>query len=157
RVLEASGLRDRASSTRVAVRLIDEADFSHEGSIDFVDNRIDRLTGTIRGRAVLPNTDGMLTPGMFGRLRLAVSENEETLLVPQSAIGSDQTAKFVWVVDGTGQVSRRVVTLGGIEGAMRIITGGLTAGERVVTSGLHVLAEGAEVDARAPALEVATR
>ncbi|MEM1384959.1 MAG: efflux RND transporter periplasmic adaptor subunit [Pseudomonadota bacterium] len=142
------GLRERAGRTPVAVRLIDEPDFSHTGTIDFVDNRIDRLTGTIRGRAVLPNTDGILTPGMFGRLRLATVENAEAVLIPDEAVGSDQATKFVMVVAADGTVKRREVTLGDRHDTLRIVDAGLTAGEQVVVSGLHMARPGAQVTAR---------
>ncbi|MEM9764135.1 MAG: efflux RND transporter periplasmic adaptor subunit [Pseudomonadota bacterium] len=142
-----SGLRATAGQTRVAVRLIDEPDFAHEGSIDFVDNRIDRATGTIRGRAVLANGDGVLTPGMFGRLRLATAENAETVLIPEEAIGSDQGTKFAMVVTADGTVARRVLTLGDRHEGLRIVEAGIEAGEQVVVSGLHFARPGATVTA----------
>ncbi|MEO0822078.1 MAG: efflux RND transporter periplasmic adaptor subunit, partial [Pseudomonadota bacterium] len=145
RATTSGGLRQRAAKTPVAVRLVDEADFTHPGVIDFVDNRIDRATGTIRGRAVLDNAKGMLTPGMFGRLRLATEENAETVLVPERAIGSDQTRKFVWVVRADDTVERRLVRIGERAGGLTVIEAGLEAGERVIVSGLHRVAEGAAV------------
>ncbi|MEM8792667.1 MAG: efflux RND transporter periplasmic adaptor subunit [Pseudomonadota bacterium] len=141
-------LRSRASQTPVAVRLIDEPDFAHQGAIDFVDNRIDRATGTIRGRAVLENADGVLTPGMFGRLRLATAENVERVLISERAIGSDQNTKFVWVMREDDTVTRRLVTLGDQHGDLRIVLSGIDAGDRVVVGGLHMLGEGAHVTAR---------
>ncbi|MEM7496485.1 MAG: efflux RND transporter periplasmic adaptor subunit [Pseudomonadota bacterium] len=148
RATAGDGLRARAGRTPVAVRLIDEPDFAHEGNIDFVDNRIDRLTGTIRGRAVLQNGDGVLTPGMFGRLRLATAENAETVLIPEEAVGSDQATKFVMVVGETGTVERRAVTLGDRHETLRIVEAGLAPGEQVVVSGLHIARPGAQVTAR---------
>ncbi|MEM1344648.1 MAG: efflux RND transporter periplasmic adaptor subunit [Pseudomonadota bacterium] len=159
RATEASGLRARAGQTPVAVRLIDEADFDHQGTIDFVDNRIDRATGTIRGRAVLDNADGVLTPGMFGRLRLATAQDAETVLVPEEAIGSDQNTKYVLVVAGDGTVERRRVVLGERHEGLRIIAEGLSPGETVVTSGLHIARPGTRVAARidAPVKQIAAR
>ncbi|MEL7140432.1 MAG: efflux RND transporter periplasmic adaptor subunit, partial [Pseudomonadota bacterium] len=142
------GLRNRAGRTAVEVRLIDEPGFEHSGTIDFVDNRIDRTTGTIRGRAVLKNGDGLLTPGMFGRLRLATAEDEQTVLIPEEAIGSDQAMKFVVVVTADGTVERRSVTLGDRHETLRIVEAGLAPGEQVVVSGLHIARPGAQVTAR---------
>lgn len=159
RASASSGLREIAGKTPVDVRLIDEADFAHGGSIDFIDNRIDRSTGTIRGRAVFENPDGVLTPGMFGRLRLATAEDARRVLIPERAIGSDQTTKFVWVVDNTGTVSRKIVTLGDRYADERVVEG-LSEGERVIVSGLHMVGAGAQVTARLieePTVQMAKR
>ncbi|MEM6487458.1 MAG: efflux RND transporter periplasmic adaptor subunit [Pseudomonadota bacterium] len=159
RATEASGLRERAGETPVAVRLIDEDAFDHPGTIDFVDNRIDRSTGTIRGRAVLDNADGVLTPGMFGRLRLATAVDVQRVMVPERAIGSDQTAKFVWVVDAAGTVARRTVTLGERAEGLRVVEG-VAPGEQVVVTGLHMVGPGARVAVtvvEAPTVRVAAR
>jgi len=159
RASASSGFRETAGKTPVALRLVDEADFAHDGAIDFIDNRIDRSTGTIRGRAVFENTDGVLTPGMFGRLRLATAEDAQRILVPERAIGSDQTTKFVWVVDDTGSVSRRSVTLRDRHANDRVVEG-LSAGEHVIVSGLHMVGAGAQVTARLieePTVQMAKR
>lgn len=159
RASASSGLRETAGKTPVDVRLIDEGDFAHAGTIDFIDNRIDRSTGTIRGRAVFENTDGVLTPGMFGRLRLATAEDASRVLIPERAIGSDQTTKFVWVVDETGAVARRTVTLGDQYADERVVEG-LSEGEQVVVTGLHIVGPGAQVTARlidAPTVRLAKR
>ncbi|MEM6973846.1 MAG: efflux RND transporter periplasmic adaptor subunit [Pseudomonadota bacterium] len=153
RATETEGLRSRAGETPVAVRLIDEVDFAHPGTIDFVDNRIDRATGTIRGRAVLQNDDGVLTPGMFGRLRLATAIDTTRVVIPETAIGSDQAARFVLVVDEAGTVHRRAVELGDrltVPGAVtaRVVTAGIAPGEQVITGGLHMARPGATVTAR---------
>src|SRR3954464_292447 len=91
--------KERGPGLEVAVKLIDEDEFAHSGKMDFVDNVIDRTSGTIRGRAVLPNANGVFTPGMFGRVRVPGSAPYETLLLPDAAIGSEQVRKFVLVVD----------------------------------------------------------
>ncbi|MGF1551070.1 MAG: efflux RND transporter periplasmic adaptor subunit [Paracoccaceae bacterium] len=157
RATEGTDLRERAGTTPVAVRLIDEPDFAHEGAIDFVDNRLDRATGTIRGRAVLANPDGLLTPGMFGRLRLVTAEAAETVLIPEHAVVSDGPGKAVWVVADDGTVTRRAVALGERAEGLRIVETGLAAGERVAVSALHALGQGARVDAREPRTRVAAR
>jgi RND family efflux transporter MFP subunit len=90
---------DRGMKLPVKLKLIDENDFVHEGKIDFVDNVIDRSSGTIRGRAEFANADGKLTPGMFGRIRISASPPAEALLVPDAAIGTEQVRKYVLAVD----------------------------------------------------------
>ena len=104
--------------------------------MDFVDNVIDRSTGTIRGRAVFANPDGMFTPGMFGRVRVPGSPPYTALLVPDVAIGSEQARKFVLVVDDGGVARQKYVTLGQLDGGMRVIKDGLDANDRVIVNGL---------------------
>jgi RND family efflux transporter MFP subunit len=120
----------------VALKLIDENDFVHTGKIDFVDNVIDRSSGTIRGRAVFVNADGIFTPGMFGRIRVPGSPPHTALLIPDAAIGSEQARKFVFVVDDGGVVRQHYVTLGQIDGGLRVVKDGLAAGDRVIVNGL---------------------
>ncbi len=120
----------------VALKLIDENDFVHDGKIDFVDNVIDRSSGTIRGRAVFANPGGIFTPGMFGRIRVPGSPPHTALLIPDAAIGSEQARKFVFVVDDGGVVRQRYVTLGQIDGGLRVIKDGVAAGDRVIVNGL---------------------
>ncbi len=91
---------------QVALKLIDEQDFDHQGHMDFVDNVIDRSTGTIRGRAVFANPNGVFTPGMFARVRVPGSPPYEALLVPDAAIGTEQVRKFVLVVDADNTARR---------------------------------------------------
>src|SRR6185369_999622 len=92
----------RNGGMKVMLKLLDEKGFDHEGTMDFVDNVIDRATGTIRGRAVFKNPDGVLTPGMFGRIRVPGSPPHTALLVPDAAIGTEQVRKFVMVVGPDG-------------------------------------------------------
>ncbi len=120
----------------VGLKLIDEKDFAHSGKIDFVDNVINQSSGTIRGRAVFDNADGLFTPGMFGRLRVPGSPPYSALLVPDEAIGSEQVRKFVLVVDDGGVVRQKYVTLGQLDGGLRVIKDGLTATDRVIVNGL---------------------
>jgi RND family efflux transporter MFP subunit len=132
----------------VTLELIDENDFKHTGKIDFVDNAINQSTGTIRGRAVFDNADGLFTPGMFGRLRVPGSPPYTALLVPDSAIGSEQVRKYVLVVDDTGTVRQKYVTPGQIDGGLRVIKDGLTAGDRVIVNGLMRARPGVKVNAQ---------
>ncbi|MEM7775586.1 MAG: efflux RND transporter periplasmic adaptor subunit [Pseudomonadota bacterium] len=141
-------VRERLNGMPVQVRLIDESSFGHAGHIDFVDNTIDRLTGTIRARAILDNQNGVLTPGMFGRMRLADANRVRVALIPDQAIGTDQTQKFVWVLNRDDKAERRPVEIAGKRGQLRIVTKGLADGERVVTSGLHRVASGRQVNPR---------
>jgi RND family efflux transporter MFP subunit len=140
-----ASLREKIAGAKVQVRLIDEDEFEDSGTVDFVDNRIDEGTGTIRGRAVFDNRDEIFTPGMFGRLRLAEPELAEVALIPDKAIGTDQTQKFVWVLDQEDKARRRVIVTGQKRGDMRIVKSGLKDGERVITSGLHRVASGRQV------------
>jgi RND family efflux transporter MFP subunit len=126
----------REGSVVVDLKLIDEKEFAHRGRMEFVDNVIDRSSGTIRGRAVFANPDGVLTPGMFGRIRVPGSPAYDALLLPDTAIGTDQTRKFVYVVGADNTVAQKFVTLGQIEGDLRVIKTGIEAGDRVIVNGL---------------------
>lgn len=140
-----SELREKIANAPAEVRLIDEATFKTAGKVDFVDNQLDESTGTIRARAVFDNAAEIFAPGMFGRLRLAEPTEEEVALVMDKAIGTDQTQKYVWVLDDDNKAQRRIITIGQKRGDLRIVTSGLTGGERVVTSGLHLVGPGREV------------
>jgi RND family efflux transporter MFP subunit len=132
----------------VTLELIDEHDFKHKGKIDFVDNAINTSTGTIRGRAVFDNADGLFTPGMFGRLRVPGSPPYTALLVPDAAIGSEQVRKYVLVVDDAGMVHQKYVTLGQLDGGLRVIKDGLDANDRVIVDGLMRARAGIKVTAQ---------
>jgi RND family efflux transporter MFP subunit len=135
-------------NVRVTLELIDEHDFKHAGKIDFVDNAINTSTGTIRGRAVFNNADGLFTPGMFGRLRVPGSPPYTALLVPDAAIGSEQVRKYVLVVDNLGMVHQKYVTLGQLDGGLRVIKDGLDANDRVIVDGLMRAHAGIKVTAQ---------
>ena len=126
----------RSKGLKVALRLIDEADFKHEGTVDFVDNVIDRSSGTIRGRAQIPNPKGLFTPGMFARVRVPGSVPYEALLVPDVAIASEQVRKYVMVVGEDNTAKQKYVTLGQLAGNLRIIKDGLSADDKVIVNGL---------------------
>jgi multidrug efflux system membrane fusion protein len=135
----------RFTSTPVELKLLDEQDFPHKGKIDFVDNVIDQSSGTIRGRAVVSNPDGFLTPGMFARVRVPGSAKYEALLVPDSAIGSEQVRKFVFVVDGENTVKQKYLTLGTLQGNLRVVKTGLEPDDRVIVNGLMRARNGVKV------------
>ena len=129
----------------VRLKLIDETDFSHYGRMDFIDNVIDRSTGTIRGRAQFANSDGLFTPGMFARVQVPGSSPYEALMVPDAAIGTEQVRKFVYVVDQDSVARQRFVTLGQVADDLRVIKGGVSAEDRIVVNGLMRVRPGQKV------------
>jgi RND family efflux transporter MFP subunit len=127
----------RNASVQVALKLIDEKDFDHEGHMDFVDNVIERATGTIRGRAVFANPNGVLTPGMFARVRVPGSPPYEGLLVPDVAVGTEQARRYVVVIDDQDTARIKYVTLGQLTSDnLRVIKQGIGPDDRIVVSGL---------------------
>ncbi len=136
--LDLSGQRQSSRETPNPVRiaLADEKDYSHEGTMDFVDNRLDPETGTLRGRALIDNSDGLLTPGLFVRVQLKGRGPYPALLIPDEAIGTDQSKRFVMVVDKEGLAQRRFVTTGRLHEGLRAVEEGLTAEDRVIVGGL---------------------
>ena len=129
----------------VRMGLADESGFPHEGRIDFVDNRLNAQTGSIRMRAVFDNARGEFTPGLFTRLQLAGGVPYPAVLTPERAISTDQSRKLLFVV-GEGNVAQpREVQLGALMDGMRVITHGLKAGELVVVDGLQRVRPGAPV------------
>ena len=123
------------ASAPVRIRLQDEAEFSHTGSLDFTDNSINASSGTIRLRAVVPNGDGFLKPGMFGQVRVAGSGAYDALLVPDAAISAGADQRTVAVVAADGTVSPRPVVLGPLIDGLRVIRSGITAEDRVIING----------------------
>jgi membrane fusion protein, multidrug efflux system len=140
----------------VSVRLADETDYKHQGRMDFVDNALNPKTGTIRGRAIFENKDGLLTPGYFGRLRLFGGEGD-ALLVPDSAIASDQASKIVFTVADDGTVGTKRVGLGPIVDGLRVIRSGLAATDRIVIDGLQRARPGQKVKPEDGKIETAAQ
>jgi membrane fusion protein, multidrug efflux system len=124
------------SRTAIRLKLIDEQDFSHIGRIDFVDNAIDRSTGTMRGRAQFANSDGLFTPGLFARVEVPASSPYDAVMIPDAAIGTEQVRKFVYVVDKDNIARQRFVTLGQAVDDLRVIKHGLSFEDRVIVNGL---------------------
>lgn len=139
---QGSGTR---AGTAVRIRLQDEADYVHAGTLDFIDATLNPAAGTIRARAVVPNRDGLLRPGMVGRLRLAAAAPYRALLVPDTAIGTDATRRVVYVVDGEGNVTPKPVELGPRLGELRVIRSGLAPNERIIINGLQRVMPGQKV------------
>jgi RND family efflux transporter MFP subunit len=142
---DARDIANEAGKVQVSLRLLDEQIFSHPGTVDFVDNAIDSSSGTIRGRAVFANPKGTFTPGMFGRIRVAVGPPAEALLVPDQAIGTEQVRKYVLVVDDQDVARAKYVTLGPLIDGLRVVASGLLADDRVVVGGLMRARPGVKV------------
>jgi RND family efflux transporter MFP subunit len=126
-----SAPQDGNQGQHVLIGLADEPGFPHQGRIQFAAARIDPATGTLRCRAILPNADGLLTAGMFARLRLAVSPPAPTLMVPERAVGRDQGKPFVLVVTEASVIAHRDVRLGPVLGGWRVVKQGVAPGEWV--------------------------
>ncbi|MBY0398842.1 efflux RND transporter periplasmic adaptor subunit [Myxococcota bacterium] len=129
----------------VLMQLADETGYPHRGYMDFVDNALDATTGTLQGRAVFPNPELKLSPGLFGRIRLVGSGRYRAILLPDSAIGTDQSERFVFVLDAEKRVERRAVTMGPSIDGFRVIRAGVKADDWVVVSGIQGARSGATV------------
>lgn len=146
--LEQSGKTQtpRTGDQPVFVKLQDENEFTHEGKIDFLDNEVDRSSGTLQVRATFPNPNGTLVSGMFGRARLTGSAPGDAILVPDDVIGTNQTKKFVYVVGPENKLEARPVELGPLDdNNLRIIRSGLTPEDTIVMGGLMMLQPGMPV------------
>ena len=134
------------AGAEVMVGLANEPGYPHQGVMVFVDNEVDATTGTIRGRARLDNHDRAFTPGLFARVKLMGSNEYNALLINDSAIGTDQTVKYVLVVGADNKVQYRPVKLGPIIDGLRVVTDGLKQGETIVVNGLQRVRPGATVN-----------
>jgi membrane fusion protein, multidrug efflux system len=132
---EKKRVHERDGRVPCFVRLGSEVTFRHAGFIDFVDNRLDMSTGTQRMRALLPNDSGTLTPGFYASLRIPGSGRYKALLVPDAAIGSDQSHRTVLVINQANIVEVRTVEVGALFGDLRAITSGLSPDEKVIVNG----------------------
>jgi multidrug efflux system membrane fusion protein len=144
----------RENPNPVQVTLTGETKPSHDGKVDFLDNRLDVSTGTLRGRAVIPNKDFSILPGQFGRVRLIASAPYEALLLPDTAIATDQSRKIVFVVKDDDTVEAKPVVLGPLDDGLRVVREGLKPEDRVIVDGLQRARVGAKVSphpAQAPA------
>jgi RND family efflux transporter MFP subunit len=142
------------TGAEVEIALPDETTFAHHGRLDFIDNRLDPGTATMRARAILSNADQMFSPGMFARVRLAGTPLQSTVLLPDAAIGTDQANKFVLVVAEDGTVSRRNVYLGPLYQGLRVIRSGVGAQDWIVISGLQRARPGQKVTANREVLRL---
>ena len=133
------------STVRVQARLVDEKGWSHNGQIDFVDNQLNRGAGTLHLRALFPNPDQLLVPGQFARARVPASEPHIVLLVPDSAIVTDQSRKLLLVVTEGGTVEPRMVKLGPTAEGLRIVRSGVSATDSIIIDGLMRARPGTKV------------
>ena len=118
----------------------------HAGHLQLIDNRVDASSGTVRVRAIFDNADGTLIPGQFARIRMARPNQQAAVLVTPRAVGTDQSKRFVLVVDPDNKVTWREVALGPTVDGMRVVTAGLQPGERIVVNGLQHVRPGARVE-----------
>ena len=148
----------RNGAAPIQVRLQDETGYSRSGTLDFTDNAVDTASGVIRLRAVIPNADGFLKPGMFGQARLAGSGSYRAMLVPDAAIATDQARRVVYVVAADGSVAPRPVELGPLVDGLRVVRSGIQANDRVIISGLQrVQQPGVKVQAKAGRIQPVTQ
>ena len=126
-----------AEQTAVAIGLADETGYPHAGKVDFVDTRVDAGTGTILLRAVVPNPDHRLAPGLFARVQLPESAPVKAILVDDKAILTDQDRRFVYLLGAGDTVERRDVKLGRVIDGLRVISDGVAAGDRVIVTGIQ--------------------
>jgi len=142
--------RDRARqkgilADKVELALSDETKFARQGTLDFVDNVLDRSSGTIHARATVPNPELFMTPGEFARLRLVVGAAAPTLLVPDAAVLPDQSQHLVMTVSADGTVTPKQVEIGDIRGGLRVIRSGLTPNDQVIIDGIPYARPGSKV------------
>jgi RND family efflux transporter MFP subunit len=132
----------------IEANLSDEQGWQRHGTLDFLDNALDRGSGTMQARATLPNPDFFIAPGEFARLRLPLSSPRDVLLVPDAAIVTDQSRKLVMTVAPDGTVVPKTVEIGALDQGLRVITSGLAADDKVVINGLMRAQPGAKVSAQ---------
>lgn len=135
-----------STSNPVYMALANDSNYQHVGRVDFVDNRIDAQTGTIRVRASFPNDDNDLLPGLFARIRLVGSDSYEGILIDEKAVGTDLNNKFVLVVNSNNELEYRAIELGEKVNGLRIVTEGLTPKDKIVVNGLQRVRANMKVD-----------
>jgi multidrug efflux system membrane fusion protein len=137
--LARNGTREssRDAANPVLVGLANEDGFPHEGKMDFVDNALDPQSGTIRARAVLPNPDGVFTPGLFARVRLLGASQADALLIHEQAVLTDQDRRYVYILGEGNIAARRDVTLGPHVEGLRVVQSGLRPGDKVIVNGMR--------------------
>jgi RND family efflux transporter MFP subunit len=133
------------TADKVEIALSDETQFARQGTLDFVDNVLNRSSGTIHARATVPNPNRLLTPGEFARVRLVVGAPMQALLIPDTAVLPDQSQHSVMTVALDGTVVPKQVEIGDLRGGLRVIRSGLTPADRVIIDGIPHAAPGAKV------------
>jgi membrane fusion protein, multidrug efflux system len=132
-------------ANKVLIGLSDETGFARAGTLDFIDNALDRASGTIHARATVPNPDLFLAPGQFARLRVAIAPPAPVYLLPDSAVVPDQSQRLVMTVGPDATVKPKIVTTGDLRGGLRVIRSGLDSNDRVIIDGLVRAMPGAKV------------
>jgi RND family efflux transporter MFP subunit len=145
-----------APAAKVRIALADERGFLHEGTLDFIDNVLDRSSGTIHARATVPNPDGLLTPGAFARIQVDVAPPGPTLFVPDVSVLPDQSEHIVLTVGSDNVVTPKRVQLGDLRDGLRVIRSGLTPSDRVVVGGIPSAHPGAVVAPHTQVIQVAS-
>jgi len=146
--LKSTRQRSTGGGDVAEIRLQDEADYNWRGRLDFTDNGINQNSGTVRARAIVPNPNYFLTPGMFGNMRLADGGTTAALLVPDAAIRTDQARKIVLTVGKDGTVAAKPVETGPLVAGLRVVRSGLTKTDRIVVQGVQFAMPGAKVNTR---------
>lgn len=136
----------RSQGFPIKIKLADEKFFSHNAIMDFVDNEIDRQSGTIESRAILQNDDRLLEPGMFGKARLISSDEHAAIMIPDELIGTNQSFRYVYVLGKNNVVISKTVTLGPLyTNGLRIIKDGLSSRDKVITNNIQKISPGITV------------
>ncbi|WP_136418955.1 efflux RND transporter periplasmic adaptor subunit [Herbaspirillum sp. ST 5-3] len=150
--LRVGALIRAGKSVSVRIGLANETGFPHEGQLEFVDNRVDPATGSVRMRATFKNADNALAPGLFARVQLAAGNGTggetRAAMIADRAVGTDQNRKFVFVVNGEGKAEYRPVRLGPVVDGLRVVREGVKPGEKIVVNGLQRVRPGAPVTAQ---------
>ena len=141
---------------KLQISLADETGFTHEGTLDFVDNTLDRSSGTIHARATVPNSDLLLTPGGFARVRLAVAPPALALLVPDASVLPDQSEHIVLIVGPNDVVTPKRVQLGDLRNGLRVIRSGLDPSDRVIIDGIPTVRPGSNVSPQSGSIRLAS-
>ena len=130
----------------IQVGLQTETGYPHEGKLDYVSPTLNQSTGTLAVRGVVPNDKRVLLPGYFVRVRVPFDQEKAALLVPDTALGSDQGGRYLLVVNGDNVVEQRKVQIGPVDNGLRVIEGGLKPDDRVVIAGLLRVIPGQKID-----------
>jgi multidrug efflux system membrane fusion protein len=148
-------IAQQGGAVPVKVGLANEAGFPHEGKLEFVDNRLDAATGSVRMRATFDNLDNALVPGLFARVQLGgtAATVKNAVLISERAIGTDQNRKFVYVINANNTAEYRAVVLGPTIDGLRVVKGGVKPGEKIVVNGLQRVQPGAPVTATLVAMD----
>jgi len=145
-IREGKAVSARTDEVSITLAIANEEGFPHAGTINFVDNQVNPKTGTLRIRGVFPNSDQVLSPGLFVRVRVPIGKPHPALLITDRALDTDQGQKIVYVVNEKNEVGTRPVRIGALHGGLRVVEDGLQAGERVIVTGLQQVRPGAVVE-----------